>query len=90
MIGIAEDLLCNRKGIRKCPAAVIQYQQANQFRNGDYRMGIVQLYGNLVCQIVQCAISCLVLFQNVRQGSRTEEVLLFQAKLFPSQVSSFG
>ena len=76
VVGVAENLLCNGECISKCPLAVIQHQQANQFRNGDDRMGVVQLNSQFISQIVQCAIGCLVLFQNIRQGSGTEEILL--------------
>ena len=45
-------------------------------------MGVVQLDGKLVCQVVQRAVNCLVLFQNVLERCGAEEILLFQPQLF--------
>ena len=82
VVGVVEDLSCHAECLVEGIAVFRQHQLAHQFRHGDDRMGVVQLDGKLVCQVVQRAVNCLVLFQNVLERCGAEEILLFQPQLF--------
>ncbi len=63
------------------PAVVVLVEQkAHQFGHAQGRMGVVDVDGDLVGQIVQGAVLFLMLAQDSLQGSRAQQVLLLQAQ----------
>ena len=45
--------------------AVFIHQQPHQFRNTKRRMGIIDVDGDLICQIVQCPVQTEVVTKDV-------------------------
>ena len=50
----------------------------HEFRNGDGRMGVIELDGDLVGELLECFMGLTVAADDVLQGRGHEEVLLFE------------
>ena len=81
MVSVVEHLLCNSESLVK--GHPLHRQQPDQLRNGNDRMGIVQLDGNRLCQIIIAVMCCPVFAQNIRQRGGAEEILLLQPQPLP-------
>ena len=79
VVGVSEDLAADVEGGIPLIAALIQ-QDAHHFGDGHGGMGIVQLDGDLVRQVVQRAVLVQVVLQDVGDGRGREEVLLAQTQ----------
>ena len=79
MVGVGEDLLADREALVPVEAALVQ-QDAHHFGDGEGRVGIVQLDGDLVAQILQRAVGGQVVLDDIADGSGRQEVLLAQTQ----------
>ena len=79
VVGVGKDLAADVEGSVPLIAALIQ-QDAHHLGDGDGGVGIVQLDGDLVGQVVQRAVLVQVVLQDVCDGRGREEVLLAQAQ----------
>ena len=79
MVGVSKDLAADVESCIPFIAALIQ-QNAHHFGDGNGRVGIVQLDGDLIRQVLQGAVLVQVVAQDIGNGSSAEEVLLAQAK----------
>ena len=79
VVGVVEGLLCQRKGISQRDAVIV-HQQAHKLRNGNGRVGVVELDGDFVGQVAQVAVVAQVAAHDVGDGGGGEEVLLAQAQ----------
>ena len=85
MVGVSEGFAGD--GPRIVPAHLVLIKQhAQQFRDGDGRVGVVQLDHFIIRQLMQLAASQMVATQNVRHRAGALEVLLHQAQFFPRQM----
>ena len=81
MICIVEYLFCHSKGSFKGITLVVN-QLADKLGDRDNRVSIVELYGDIVCKVIESAEASLVLSDNICKRSTAEEILLFKAELF--------
>jgi len=79
VVGVGEDLLADVEALVPAKAALVQ-QDAHHFGDGQGRVGIVQLDGHLVTQVLQGAVGSQVILDDVADGSGRQEVLLAQAQ----------
>ena len=81
VIGVVEHLL--RNGQRLVKGNPILHQQPDQLRNGDHRVGIVQLDADSLRQVIVLVVGCPVFPQDIRQGCGAEEILLLEPQQLP-------
>ena len=79
VVGVGKDLLADLKGLIPVKAALVQ-QDAHHLGDGQRGMGVVQLDGDLVGQILQRAVGGQVVLHDIADGCGREEVLLAQAE----------
>ena len=80
MVGVGEDLLADVKRCVKGQALAVG-QQADELRDGDDRVGVIELDGVHLGKVREVvAIGLLVLADDILQRSRAEEVLLLEAQ----------
>ena len=79
VVGVGEHLAADVEGGVPLIAALVQ-QDAHHLGDGNGRVGVVQLDGNLVSQIVQRAVLVQMVLQNVGDGGSREEILLAQTQ----------
>ena len=79
VVGVSKDLAADVESCIPFIAALIQ-QNAHHFGDGNGRVGIVQLDGDLIRQVFQGTVLVQVVAQDIGNGSSAEEVLLAQAK----------
>ena len=79
MVGVGKDLLADLKGLIPVKAALVQ-QDAHHLGDGQRGMGVVQLDGDLVGQILQRTVGGQVVLYDIADGCGREEVLLAQAQ----------
>ena len=81
VVGETENLRSDFPSLRVRKPMLID-EQAQQLRDGERRMRVVQLHRDLVRELVKRVMIHQVAANNVLDGGRHHEVLLFQAKLF--------
>ena len=79
VVGVGEHLAADVESGVPLIAALVQ-QDAHHLGDGNGRVGVVQLDGNLVSQIVQRAVLVQVVLQDVGDGRSREEILLAQTQ----------
>ena len=68
---------------RIVPAELLAvYKKSHEFRNGDGRMGVVQLDGDKIGKIVEGLALLAVAAENILQGGGNEEILLLEPEFF--------
>ena len=80
MVGIREDLAADLKRIIPTEFVLID-QQTHQLRNRQYRMGVVEVNGDLICQVVVGFVQLIMTVQDVLYRGRDQEILLAQTQL---------
>src|ERR1035438_7181060 len=85
MVGIRQSMLGNVP-CRIPFHGVLVHQQADQFSNGDGRVGVVHLNSKVAMQLGQWPVLGSLNAENVLQAARDEEELLGEAKLFALHV----
>ena len=76
VVGVGEYAVADIPGLVPLESFLID-EDSHQFGDGDGRMGIVQLYGNLVGELAEViAVCALVAAENVAYGACAEEILL--------------
>ena len=85
MVGVGEGFAGD--GPRIVPAHLVLIKQhAQQLRDGDGRVGVVQLDHFIIRQLMQLVASQMVATQNIGHRAGALEVLLHQAQFFPRQM----
>lgn len=79
VVGIGEGVAGDRPGCLPLQLVFVQ-QNAQHFRNGDGRVGVVQLDHFVLRQLFNLAAGLMVLAQNVRHRAGALEILLHQAQ----------
>ena len=79
VVGVSKGVGNDVPSVIPSITAVIQ-QNPHQFRNGEGRVGVVDVDGNLFVQVIQCAVYAHVVVYDVTDGSSTQEVLLTQTQ----------
>jgi len=79
VVGVGEHLLADVEGFVPAKAALIQ-QDAHHLGDGQGGVGIVQLDGHLVGQVLQGGVAGQVVLHDVADGGSRQEVLLAQAQ----------
>ena len=79
VVGVGEDLLADAECLVPAKAALIQ-QDAHHLGDSQGGVGIVQLDGDLVGQILQRCVAGQVVLHDIADGSGRQEVLLTQAQ----------
>jgi len=79
VVGVGEHLLADVEGFVPAKAALIQ-QDAHHLGDGQGGVGIVQLDGHLVGQVLQRGVAGQVVLHDVADGGSRQEVLLTQAQ----------
>ncbi|KAF5078705.1 hypothetical protein SDC9_116784 [bioreactor metagenome] len=86
MIGVGQGLLGNVKGFGEVQAFL--HQKADQLRHGHGRVGVIELNGVILEEILEVATRGLIFFHQILQRGTGKEVLLLQAQdlAFPGAV----
>ena len=80
MIGISENFLRDAPGVIPLQHLLVD-QHAHQLRDGNGRMGVIELNGHFVRQILPTSVgSFLEAPDHVLDGGRYEKVLLLEAQ----------
>ena len=79
MVGVGEHLLADAEGLVPVKAALIQ-QDAHHLGDGQSGVGVVQLDGDLVGQVLQRSVAGQVVLHDIADRSSGQEVLLTQAQ----------
>ena len=80
MISICKSLGYDGKSI--IPGIVmLVHKYAHKFRNYHSRMGIIDMYSHLICEIIKCWIVFHMVRNYILCRSRHKEILLLQTKL---------
>ena len=82
VVGVGEGARGDIPGMRPFQAMLID-QHAHQFRDGDRRVGIVELNRHLVRQFVEGVVVFFVAIKNILQRSADEKILLLEPQLAP-------
>ena len=84
MVGVGDGSCNDIPGLIPVIAAFIQHN-THQLGNSQYRMGVIQMNGYYIRQIIQCTIISQVTLDDILYRSRYEEILLAQ-----TQTLAFG
>ena len=79
MVGVGEHPLADAEGLVPVKAALIQ-QDAHHLGDGQRGVGVVQLDGDLVGQVLQRSVAGQVVLYDIADRSSGQEVLLTQAQ----------
>ena len=80
MVGVGEHTVADVPGLVPLESFLID-EDSHQLGDGDGRMGIVQLDGNLVSELAEViAVCALVAAENIAYGAGAEEVLLYKTE----------
>ena len=79
VVGVGEDLLADVECLVPAKAALIQ-QNAHHLGDGEGGVGVVQLDGDLVRQVLEGRIAGQVVLDDIADGCGRQEVLLAQAQ----------
>ena len=85
VVGVGEGAAGNRPGVIPAQLMLVD-QHAQQFRNGDGRVRVVELNHFEVRQLCQLAARQMMTAQNVRHGAGALEILLHQTQFFTRQM----
>ena len=80
VVGIREDLAADLKRIIPTEFMLID-QQTHQLRNRQYRMGVVEVNGDLICQVVVGFVQLIMTVQDVLHRGGDQKILLAQTQL---------
>ena len=89
VVGIGESVADDGPGLIPRVAALVQ-QDAHQLRDGQRRMGVVDVDGVFLGKVFQRAVELHVAAHDVRDGGRNQEVLLAQAQVFARRMVVVG
>jgi len=79
VVGVGEDLLADAECLVPVKAALVQ-QDAHHLGDGQCGVGVVQLDGDLVGQVLQRSVAGQVVLHDIADRSSGQEVLLAQAQ----------
>ncbi len=89
VVGVGEGFAGDSPGVIPAQLVLVN-QHAQQFRNGDGRVSIVQLNDLVIRQLMQFASGQMMATQNIRYRAGALEVLLHQAQFFARRVVIVG